>query len=332
MSDNNQKDAIASAETGRHEVVLASVETLAQGVRKLTLVHAQGRPLPEFTPGAHVDLHLPHGIVRSYSLINDRDGASAGRYELAIGLDANSRGGSRFVHDTLQAGAALQVSSPRNHFALVESSDPVLFIAGGIGVTPIRAMARELQRRGVGWQLVYAARSRACAAFVDEFTASGDAVRFHFDDEHGGPLDVAAALAGAPGNAHIYCCGPAGLMERVKALCSDRQPQRVHFEWFNAPAAAACAPPAQGFMLKLARRKLDIVVPAERSILDVLEEHDVIIPSVCKEGVCGTCECRILSGEVEHRDSVLTDAEREANEVLMVCVSRAKGDTLVLDL
>lgn len=319
------------AETPRHDVILESVEVLAQGVRKLSLVARQGQRLPAFAPGAHVDLYLPNGVVRSYSLINDGADESVQRYELAIGLDVNSRGGSAFVHTTLQAGAALQVGAPRNHFPLVDTPDPVFLIAGGIGVTPIRAMVRALQTRGGRWQLVYAARSRACAAFVDEFSDLGHSVRFHFDDEQGGPLDVAATLAQSPANAHVYCCGPTGLMERVKALCASRDPSRVHFEWFHAPATAAGAT-AQSFTLKLARRQLEITVPAERSILDVLEEHDVIVPSVCKEGVCGTCECRILSGEADHRDLVLSDAERAANEILMVCVSRAKGDTLVLDL
>jgi vanillate O-demethylase ferredoxin subunit len=224
------------------------------------------------------------------------------------------------------------VSAPRNHFPLADSQVPVLFIAGGIGVTPIRAMVRELQRRGIPWQLVYAARSRASAAFVEEFLACGDAVSLHFDDERGGPLDVAAALAQAPAHAHVYCCGPGGLMERVKSLCSDWDSQRVHFEWFQAPAQPPATTGEHSFTLKLARRGLEITVSAQSSILDVLEAHDVIIPSVCKEGVCGTCECRILSGEADHRDVVLTDDERAANEVLMVCVSRAKGDCLTLDL
>lgn len=332
MSDKYFVDAPAPADTQRHAVILESAELLAQGVRKLALLSADGRALPAFAPGAHVDLYLPNGIARSYSLINDCAGTHAERYELAVGLDANSRGGSSFVHAALQPGAALQVGAPRNHFPLVDSPDPVFFVAGGIGVTPIRAMIRELQRRDTAWQLVYAARSRACAAFVDEFSAFGGAVRFHFDDEQGRPLDVAAALAQAPANAHVYCCGPGGLMERVKACSADRAPERVHFEWFNAPAAEAGAAAAHGFTIRLARRNLEIAVPAERSILDVLEDHDVIVPSVCKEGVCGTCECRILSGEADHRDLVLTDAERAANEILMVCVSRAKGNTLVLDL
>lgn len=335
MSDKQVDEGQArtpQAGTPRHTLRVQALTPLAQGVRQLTLAHPEGRPLPGFEPGAHLDLHLPRGIVRAYSLISDAQDAAAGRYELAIGLDANSRGGSRFVHTELRVDTPLEVSTPRNHFPLADSEDPVLFIAGGIGVTPIRAMVRALQRRGTPWQLVYAARSRASAAFVDEFEASGDAVRFHFDDERGGPLDVAAALAQAPAHAHIYCCGPAGLMERVKTLCSDRDPARVHFEWFQAPAQEASAQGPQAFTLKLAKRGLELQVPAQSSILDVLEANDVIIPSVCKEGVCGTCECRILSGEADHRDVVLTDAERAANEVLMVCVSRAKGNCLVLDL
>ena len=332
MSDKQVDEGVAQAHALRHAVRVQAIVPIAQGVRQLTLAHPEGRALPGFDPGAHIDVHLPQGMVRAYSLISDAADAAAGRYELAIGLDANSRGGSRWVHTELSADARLEVSAPRNHFPLVDSEDPVLFIAGGIGVTPIRAMVRELQRRARPWQLVYAARSRTTAAFVDEFEACGDAVRLHFDDERGGPLDVAAALAQAQAHTHIYCCGPAGLMERVKSLCADRDPARVHFEWFQAPVRAASAEGPQAFTLKLAKRGLELQVPAQSSILDVLEAHDVIIPSVCKEGVCGTCECRILSGEADHRDVVLTDSERAANEVLMVCVSRAKGDHLVLDL
>lgn len=332
MSDKQVDEGVAQAHALRHAVRVQAIVPIAQGVRQLTLAHPEGRALPGFAPGAHIDVHLPQGMVRAYSLISDAADAAAGRYELAIGLDANSRGGSRWVHTELRADTLLEVSAPRNHFPLADSEDPVLFIAGGIGVTPIRAMARELQQRDRPWQLVYAARSRTTAAFVDEFEACGDAVHFHFDDERGGPLDVAAALAQAPAHTHIYCCGPAGLMERVKTLCADRDPSRVHFEWFQAPAPAASAEGPQAFTLKLAKRGLELQVPAQSSILDVLEANDVIIPSVCKEGVCGTCECRILSGEADHRDVVLTDSERAANEVLMVCVSRAKGDCLVLDL
>lgn len=333
MSDKQVEEGEGRAGTPLHTLRVQALEPLAQGVRKLTLAHPEGQPLPGFDPGAHIDVHLSNGIVRAYSLISDAADAANGRYELAIGLDANSRGGSRFVHTELKVDTVIDVSAPRNHFPLADSQVPVLFIAGGIGVTPIRAMVRELQRRGTTpWQLVYAARSRASAAFVEEFLACGDAVSLHFDDERGGPLDVAAALAQAPAHAHVYCCGPGGLMERVKSLCSDRDSQRVHFEWFQAPAQPPATTGEHSFTLKLARRGLEITVSAQSSILDVLEAHDVIIPSVCKEGVCGTCECRILSGEADHRDVVLTDDERAANEVLMVCVSRAKGDCLTLDL
>lgn len=322
---------MTSADILRHRVLVTALEPLAQGVRKLTLARADGAALPGFTPGAHVDLHLPNGLVRPYSLINNGSGGAPATYELAIGLDMQSKGGSRYVHSDLKPLDELYVGTPRNHFPLVETKDPIFFIAGGIGITPIWAMVRSLQRRAAAWQMVYAARSRVSAAFVDELSRYPGSVEFHFDDERGCPLDVAAALARAPSNAHVYCCGPTGLMQRVNELCASRGKDRLHFEWFNAPASPLAEGP-RSFVLKLARRDIEIPVPADRSILDVLEEHDVIIPSVCKEGICGTCECRIVSGEAEHRDTVLTDAEREANEVLMVCVSRAKGDTLVLDL
>ncbi|MGH6626037.1 MAG: PDR/VanB family oxidoreductase [Burkholderiaceae bacterium] len=313
-------------------VIVAEIREAARGILVLRLAPANAVLLPAFEPGAHVDLYLPNGVTRQYSLINESRADGALFYEVAVGLSATSEGGSRYIHDSLRVADALRIGRPRNNFPLVATEQPVWFIAGGIGVTPIRAMLRQCEQEGRDWRLVYAARSHAHAAFADELAAYGERVQFHFDDEHQGkPLDVAAVLGRAPDAAHIYCCGPAPLMTRVRELCAGRKPEQVHFEWFRAPAGAD---PATGraFLVTLARQDMSFNVPVDRTILDVLEENGVIVPSVCKDGICGTCECAVLEGDVEHRDQVLTQVERDSGKSLMVCVSRARGASLVLDL
>lgn len=313
-------------------VILTAIVDAAQGVRLLRLSPLPGETLVAFQAGAHLDLYLPNGLVRSYSLINTVLGNHAEHYELAIGLSASSAGGSRYVHDALELGQTLTVGLPRNHFPLVDSSTPVVFIAGGIGVTPIRAMIYACISRGRPWQLIYAARSRANAVFADELASISENVRFHFDDEQNQKLlDLEALLADIPATSHIYCCGPPTLMTRVRDSCLARPQDHVHFEWFNAPAVDA-SQISTAFVIELSRQGKRLDVPANRSILDVLEDNGVIVPSVCKEGVCGTCECDVIEGDVDHRDQVLTQDERAAGKTMMVCVSRARSSTLVLDL
>lgn len=318
-----------------------SVHPLAEGILGLRLA---ARGLPPFGAGAHVDLHLGNGLVRSYSLTNPLDaegGASPAHYELAIGLAADSRGGSAWLHKALWPGMTLAVSPPRNHFALDDSMRPVLLVAGGIGVTPIRAMVQVCERRSRPWRLVYAARSRRHAAFVEEFLAldRDGRVQLHFDDEHGGrPLDIGALRGGIGPGSELYCCGPGALMTAVRERLSDSG-ATLHFEWFAAAPkdeATAAADPAahapEGFELVLARSGQRLHVPAGTSVLDALESVGIVVASVCKEGVCGTCECRVVSGAIDHRCQVLTPEERARQDSMMVCVSRAAGPELVLDL
>jgi ferredoxin-NADP reductase len=316
----------------KHPVKVVRTTDIAQGVREVVLESANPGLLPAFTPGAHVDLYLPQGLVRAYSLTNASGAEGAAQYVLAIGLAAASRGGSQFVHEQLRAGDLLKVGSPRNLFAMADDPAPALLIAGGIGITPLRAMARLRQAQGRPWQLVYAARSPAHAAYAKELLGHGDAVRFHFDNEMGGPLAVGPVLANLTLQTHLYCCGPQALMDRVRELAAGHPASHLHFESFGGQAPVAAGEGGRGFAVELARQGRVVQVPPERSIIDCLEASGVVVPSVCREGICGACECTVLGGEVEHRDSILSEAEKQANQTMMICVSRAKGERLVLDL
>ena len=319
-----------SSSAGMLTVEVADVRAEARDVVTLELRAPGGGPLPEFEPGAHLDLHLPNGLVRQYSLTNDwreRD-----RYVIGVGRAADSRGGSSYVHSSIRAGARLTISAPRNNFALDPGAERFLFIAGGIGVTPIMAMVRWCVANAKPWRLIYAARSRQRAAFYEDLCAlAKDCAQFHFDDECGQVLDVAQAISGWSEGERIYCCGPAPLMEAVKALAEHLPPDTVRFEWFTTSETDE-PQDSSSFTVKLERSGLEFVVPENKSILEVLEEHGFDIPFSCREGLCGTCVTGVCSGEPDHRDYVLTDEERESGKLMTVCCSRSKSPVLALDL
>jgi ferredoxin-NADP reductase len=310
---------------------VAAVHAEARDVMRLELADPQGGLLPAFEPGAHLTLHLPGGLQRQYSLAGDwRDRR---RYVLGVGRAADSRGGSEYVHAMLRAGTAVACSAPANNFALVPHAPRYLFIAGGIGVTPILAMVRWCEANAKPWKLVYAARSRVRMGFYEELCALGRRVRFHCDDEQGGPLGVQALLADVEPGTHVYCCGPAPLMEAVRTHGAHLGDEALHFEWFNAPVAAPQAQESSdGFWIDLKRSGTSLHVPADRSILEVLEANGHEVPFSCREGVCGTCETAVCEGEPDHRDYVYPPAQRDALKTMLVCVSRAKSPRLVLDL
>ncbi len=307
----------------------------AEGILSLELVAATpGAALPAFTAGAHVELHLPGGPVRSYSLLNDP--AETHRWCIAVHRDPASRGGSRLVHDQLRPGQLLQVSAPRNHFPLDETALLSVFIAGGIGITPLLAMARRLSALGRPWVLHHAARTRAHAAFGDTLQAlaaqGGGTLHRVFDREPGGRmLDVAGIVAALPAGAHVYCCGPAGMLAAFEqaTAAAGLPAQLVHLEYFAAKDAPAVA---GGFSVKLQRDGRTVQVAPGLSILDALSAIGAEPPWSCREGVCGTCEVRVLEGVPDHRDLVLSQAQRDANDRMMVCCSGAKSPVLVLDL
>lgn len=268
-------------------------------------------------------------LRRSYSLFKPyTDGKS---YSVAVHRDPESRGGSLYVHDTLRVGDKLKISAPKNNFPLNEDAEASVFIAGGIGITPMLCMLTRLSELGRRWTLHYAARSRAAAAFLDEIgaiAAQGEVV-FHFDDEKGGArMDIDAIFASAP-HAHFYCCGPEPMLAAYEKAGLKVPRGQVHVEYFSAREEAARD---GGFEVELHRSGMVLEIPAGKSILDVLIANKISVPFACNDGVCGTCETRVLSGRPDHRDSVLTDEERANGDTMMVCCSGSKSARLVLDL
>lgn len=306
----------------------------AEGVLGLELVPlAPARALPAFAAGAHIDLHLatPGGpLVRSYSLLNDP--VETHRYCIGVNRDPRSRGGSRHVHEALRPGQVLTVSAPRNHFPLDERAPFNVFIAGGIGITPLLGMIERSRALGIPWRLHYSARTRRHAGFLDRLAdgLAGGEVRLNFDQEPGGRmLDLPRIMAELPEGAHVYCCGPRPMLEAYERATAGLPPARVHREYFAAKEAAATG---GGFTVELARSRRTLTVPEGKTLLDCLIEMQIEPPFSCREGVCGTCEVRVLDGTPDHRDLVLSDAERAANDRMMVCCSGARSHKLVLDL
>ncbi|HEY6794226.1 MAG TPA: PDR/VanB family oxidoreductase [Kineosporiaceae bacterium] len=304
-------------------------EPVAAGVVRLTLRHPAGGPLPVWTPGAHVDLVLDEGLVRQYSLCGDP--ADTGALQVAVLREPAGRGGSAYVHDVLAEGDTVPVRGPRNHFALVEA-DRYLFVAGGIGITPILPMIEAVAAAGKEWQLAYGGRTRQSMAFREELCdRHPDRVTVLPQDEVG-LLDLPALLEGrdVPGSA-VYCCGPQPLLDAVERHAAGWPAGVLHVERFT-PAAGALDGPLEEFEVELATSGRVLTVPAERSILEVVEDAGVSVLSSCREGTCGTCETGVLAGEPDHRDSVLAAQDRAAGDTMMICVSRCAGRRLVLDL
>jgi ferredoxin-NADP reductase len=307
-------------------------ETPAEGVVTLTLAEPNGEDLPEWTPGAHVDLVMTPSLVRQYSLCGET--ANRGEWQVGILLDPNSRGGSQFVHDKLLAGTIVRVRGPRNHFPLV-TSPRYQFIAGGIGITPMIPMIEAAEATGADWRLLYGGRTRSSMAFVGELERHGERVTVCPRDEQDNSFrtNLASALSAAQENTLVYCCGPEGLLTAVEEACSHWPDGTLHIERFSAKALDEPSPDALAtFEVECQRSGLTLTVTQDKSIYQACEEAGVDVLGSCMEGVCGTCECDLIDGEGDHRDSVLNDAEKAANETIMICVSRARSERLVLDL
>jgi ferredoxin-NADP reductase len=312
---------------------LHSVAYKADGVLEFELRDPAGSLLPSADPGAHIDLHLPDGLVRSYSLCNVAHNTN--RYVIAVGLDANSRGGARYLHEKARVGSIIQITGPRNSFQLNEAAPRSLLIAGGIGITPLWSMAQRLSLLGRPWEMFYAARSRRTAAYVGELErlahSSGAALRLHFDDVEGGPAELGALLRGVDTGTHAYCCGPGPMIEAFRAAAKPRlNDEQVHVEYFKAAKRAECS--GESFNIRLRRSGAVLRVNADKSILDTLLDAGVDIPYSCMEGICGSCQLKVTEGIPDHRDSILSDRQRAANDVIVACCSRSKSDLLVLDL
>jgi ferredoxin-NADP reductase/uncharacterized iron-regulated membrane protein len=314
------------------DVTVARAWEETQRIRAIELRAANGGELPVFTAGAHIDVHLPNGLVRQYSIWSDP--ADRTRYCIAVLREAGSRGGSIAVH-ALRAGATLRIGAPRNTFPLHDSPSTSLLIAGGIGVTPILAMAAQLARLSRPFDVHYCARRRADAAFVtrlEDAVATAGSMTLHLADEpEPGRFDARLALSAAPEGAHVYVCGPHRLIEAVQksARAFGWSPGRVHSELFQAALPPVDSRP---FELQLQRSGRTLHVPADRTALEVLEQNGIAVPSSCRQGLCGTCATPILSGTPEHHDRVLTAAERARGNLFTPCCSRAQSATLLLDL
>ncbi|SEB30938.1 PDR/VanB family oxidoreductase [Streptomyces melanosporofaciens] len=317
-----------NAETELELVVTAAAEAAAD-VRLLELRSPDGAKLPAWSAGAHIDLLLDDGLVRQYSLCSDP--ADRGRWQVAVLREPESRGGSAHVHDKLSAGDPVKARGPRNHFEL-EPAAAYVFVAGGIGITPILPMLATADAAGADWRLYYGGRTRGSMAFVDDLVARhGDGVVVCPQDETG-LLDLDRIVAGRPAGALLYSCGPAPLLDALETACATLPAGTLRTERFTALKADPDAVSA-GFEVELADSGQVLRVPADKSILDVLEEAGIEILSSCREGTCGTCETGVRSGAIDHRDALLTADERAANDVMFVCVSRAAPNCprLVLD-
>lgn len=315
-------------------VRVASKRLEAQDICSFELVAADaGAALPSFTAGAHVDVHLPGGLVRQYSLWNRPDEPAV--YRIAVLKEATGRGGSRAMHEAVHEDAVLTIGTPRNQFALADAGAKALLLAGGIGVTPILSMAQHLSALGRPFEMHYCTRSAARTAFRERVASLGQvhAVHVHHDDGSAGQrLDIAQLLKAQPADCHLYVCGPQGFMAAVLQAARDLgwPDARAHREFFAAVSAAQSGDAA--FQVQLGRSGRVIDVAADQSVVQALAQAGVVVPTSCEQGICGTCVTGVLQGTPDHRDTFLMPEEQAANRCFTPCCSRARSPLLVLDL
>jgi ferredoxin-NADP reductase len=306
---------------------VTSKDVQADGVLTLELAAPSGGRLRDWAPGSHIDLVLPNGLTRQYSLCGDRWDPFT--YRVGVLLEPGSRGGSSYVHDHLQVGDLVGVGGPRNNFPLVPS-EHYLFVAGGIGITPILPMVRQADMLGADWRLLYGGRRRGSMAFLGELERFGDRVVVRPEEEYG-LLDLAGFLGAPQPGVRIYSCGPGPLLAAMERSCAGWPPYSLRTERFVADDAGAPARTAP-FEVELARSGATVTVTPDKTVLDALNEIGVEVLSSCRRGVCGTCETTVLAGRPDHRDALLDDEEREVNDCMYICVSRSHDERLVLDL
>jgi phthalate 4,5-dioxygenase reductase subunit len=310
-------------------LLIARRDEIASGIHAFELQSPDGGELPEFTAGAHIAVRTPNGMVRKYSLCGDP--AQSNRYMIAVKREHPGTGGTNNLIDEANVGDTLMVSAPQNDFELARNAKQFVFIAGGIGITPIRSMIHHLlAQTGKQFRLHYLTRSPDVTAFREEFGAPEFKGKVFIHHDGGVPeraFDLWPVLEERKNNAHIYCCGPRPLMESVRDMAGHWPRSALHFEAFTEPSAPKADDTA--FTVKLARANITFDVPVGTTILEASRAHGHDIPSSCESGTCGTCKCRLLEGEADHRDLVLSDEERATH--IMVCVSRAKSPQLVID-
>ncbi|SFJ81298.1 PDR/VanB family oxidoreductase [Amycolatopsis sacchari] len=308
------------------DTVVSERRQEAENVISLALSPASDAALPPWAPGAHIDVRLPSGVIRQYSLC----GTGENNYTIAVLRDPNSRGGSIEIHDAVPVGTVLAIRHPRNKFPLVEASDYV-FLAGGIGITPILSMVRHLDAIRKPWTLHYGGRSRSTMAFLGELERMNGTTLIVPEDECG-LLDLPTILSSTAHETAIYCCGPAGLIQAVNELCNHfSRKDNLYTERFTA-SGFPTSDSSSTFEVRLARSGFSVFVRPEQSILEAVREVVADVPSSCEDGYCGTCETRVLEGVPDHHDDYLSDEERASNERMMICVGRAKTPLIVLDI
>lgn len=307
------------------DLLVRDIRLEADDVLSVGLVDPAGRDLPEWTPGAHVDVALTGGLERQYSLCSDP--ADRSLWRVAVLRERGGRGGSRFVHERLRPGDVLAVRGPVNTFELVPARHYVL-VAGGIGITPILPMVRALERAGASWRLAYLGRRAAGMAFAGDPLLAGADLFVSEQDRRAG---LAGWIGEVSDGTAVYACGPRRLLDELEGLRGGWPRGTLHMERFE-PLAVPADRVDGSFVVECSRSGRTLVVDPGVSILACAEDAGLPVPSSCREGVCGTCETRVLDGVVEHRDSILGADEREASETLMICVSRATSPQLVLDI
>ena len=307
---------------------LTAIYYAADSINLFEFRPVDGSPVAAFEAGAHIDLHLPSGLVRQYSLVNPEH--ERHRYLVGVKRDPNSRGGSSYLYEKLPVGTVLKVGGPRNNFRLHESAAHTVLLAGGIGVTPIWSMVQHLERIGRSWELHYATRRRSEAAFAEELARCGDRVHIHVDDESGGAvMDIEAIVAKVPSAAHLYCCGPAPMLASFEAATRSRPNSHVHVERFSSSTPVATS---AGYLVELARSGKVVAIAPGQTILEGLRAHGINVPSSCEQGICGSCETKVVSGIPDHRDMILSEEEKASHRTMMICCSGSKSDVLVLEL
>ena len=311
---------------------IVAIELAAEDILSFILRPIDGALPDRIDPGSHVDVHLPNGMMRSYSLSNGSEHRQG--YRLTVARDANSRGGSAYMHDKLRVGEILEISKPRNNFRLAEDAALSVFFAGGIGVTPFIPMITRLSQLGRAWRLYYCVRNRERAALSAEIAqlaadGNGEFVS-HFDDRDG-LFDLPGTINALAADVHLYCCGPTAMLDafRSSAQQAGLASEQIHYEYFSSDVESATE---GGFTVVLNQSGAQIMVQPGQTILQALVDHGVEMSYSCEEGICGACETRVIEGTPDHRDMVLTDAEKRANKTMMVCCSGARSARLVLDL
>jgi ferredoxin-NADP reductase len=306
------------------------IEQLAAGIKRFTLQPCDGAALPTFDSGSHIVVHMDNGRYRNaYSLTSALDDDS--RYQISVRLEEASRGGSRFLHETVREHDELEIGRPGNLFGLHQGAGKHLLIAGGIGITPFMTHVQTLKRQGAAFELHYCFRNRTSAAFLDTLPATLTTGQWHlYESDTGNQLDIAALIAAQPADTHVYVCGPSVLNEAVvnAAQAAGWDASRIHFEQFRNEVDAT----GGAFEVTLRKSGLTLQVGPDDTLLRVIEKAGLKVECMCREGICGSCETAIVEGEADHRDNYLSDEEKAAQKTIMLCVSRAKAQRLVLDL